>query len=73
MTLTVPRCVNTETCAFFTAEIGFSPALKDAMRERYCLGDNSGCARWRAGEILGGLDQVPHDMLPSDEAVIENM
>lgn len=62
----MPRCAHTETCPFFTAEVGFSPELHDAMKARYCLGDNSDCARLKASEILGGVTLVPTDMLPSD-------
>jgi hypothetical protein len=68
----MPRCSNTETCCFFTAEVGFSPALHDAMKERYCLGDHSSCARLRASLIVG-MDRVPPDMLPSDSDRAETL
>jgi hypothetical protein len=63
----MPRCEHTEICPFFTAEVGFSPELHDAMKSRYCLGDNSTCARLLACEQLGGVEFVPTDMLPSDD------
>jgi len=66
--MSAPRCINTDKCPFFTACTGFSPELHDAMKQRYCLGDNSNCARMLAGEMLGGLEFVPVDLLPSDDA-----
>jgi hypothetical protein len=59
-------CERTENCPFFTTEVGFSPALNDAMKERYCLGEHAQCARRQAAQALGGFDMVPPDMLPSD-------
>jgi hypothetical protein len=62
----MPRCANTETCSFFTAEVGFSPILHDRMKECYCLGDHESCARLHAGRVLGNVNLVPQDLLPSD-------
>jgi hypothetical protein len=43
------------------------------MKARYCLDDNTCCARLLAGELLGGLDKVPVDMLPSDSDRLETL
>lgn len=58
-------CELTESCPFFTTETGYSPELNHAMRQRFCLGDNRGCARFIAFRQLG-RDAVPNDLLPSD-------
>lgn len=65
-------CEYTEGCIFFVEEVGFSPELNRSMRERYCLGDNSECARLRAMEFLA-LDLIPDDLLPSDLERLERL
>ena len=64
--MNMPRCKRTEICPFFSEKIGFSPALNDAMKEQYCLGEHARCARKQAAEALGGIEFVPPDMMPSD-------
>ena len=68
----MPRCSHTETCAFFTADVGYSPELNHAMKERYCLGNSSACVRLLAAAIIG-MENVPDDMLPSDERTLEEI
>lgn len=62
----MPICPRTETCAFFTSEVGYSPELNDAMKRRFCLRDSSACARLAALDILGE-GRVPAEMLPTDD------
>lgn len=61
----MPECEYTSICPFFSIEVGYSPELLRAMKVQYCLGDNSGCARLLAIEIVA-IDDVPDDLLPSD-------
>lgn len=68
----MPRCSHTATCAFFTADVGYSPELNHAMKEQYCLEDNTRCARLLAAKIVG-MENVPVEMLPTDEALLEEL
>lgn len=65
-------CVWTEECVFFSEEVGFSPDLNAAMRQRFCLGDNTGCARLEALAVLP-LDEIPDDLLPTDNERLQRL
>lgn len=58
-------CVYRETCPFFLSDVGYSPELNHTMRQRFCLDDSTGCARYIALLAIG-REQVPMDLLPSD-------
>lgn len=59
------RCALADDCPFFTTEVGFSPDLNEAMRQKFCLGDSSGCARLSALAYMS-REEVPADLLPTD-------
>lgn len=40
------------------------PATAQLMKNTYCLGDNTGCARFQVRNALGG-QFVPSDLFPS--------
>jgi len=40
------------------------PATANVMKKRYCLGDNSQCARFMVAQRLG-RDKVPTDLFPN--------
>jgi hypothetical protein len=63
-------CIYSAKCPFFKAEVGFSPALWQAMREQYCFGDAEQCARYIARTALG-LENVPDSLMPSDKEACE--
>lgn len=58
-------CTNTTTCPFFNDGVGYSPALNDTMKKRFCLCNNPECARRKAIEAIG-REAVPLDLLPTD-------
>ena len=60
------ECQYTPICPFFIAQIGYSPELNAAMKEQYCLGDSSSCARLLALDVVDRVEDVPDDLLPSD-------
>ena len=64
-------CKNKAACPFFN-DGGYSPALNDAMRKRYCLANNPECARRKAIEALG-REAVPHDLLPTDYERLDSL
>ncbi len=51
-------------CAFFNDKMAESPATASMMKKRYCLGDNSQCARHMVKEALGA-PMVPGDLYPA--------
>ncbi len=59
------RCQRTDGCPFFTDEVGYSTELQEEMRRTYCMGDNSGCARLHALDILP-LTSIPDDLIPTE-------
>jgi hypothetical protein len=67
MQFSMSRCQWAEVCVFFTDEVGYSPELQQKMREEYCLGDNTSCARLLAMEFLPA-DRIDDDLLPTDLA-----
>lgn len=58
-------CAYRDTCPFFLSDVGYSPELNYTMRQRFCLDDSSGCARFIALAAIG-RENVPTDLLPSD-------
>lgn len=58
-------CVYLEACPFFNDGPGYSPQLHESMKQRYCLGDSSDCARLLAMECVSRAE-VPRDLLPTD-------
>jgi hypothetical protein len=68
----MPRCEHTDTCTFFVVEVGYSPELNEAMKKRYCLEDNTECARRLAMDLVG-RSNVPDEMLPTDVDLLEEL
>lgn len=65
-------CRLIETCIFFNAEVGYSPDLQAVMRQQYCLGDSSQCARLLALEFMP-REELPPDMIPTDHEQLERL
>ncbi|MHB9004398.1 MAG: hypothetical protein ACYC6C_10105 [Coriobacteriia bacterium] len=59
-------CEYTSICPFFISQVGYSPELYMAMKDKFCLGDSAGCARLLAMDIVDRREDVPDDLLPSD-------
>jgi hypothetical protein len=54
------------TCAFIAEEMKQRPALTSVLKEEYCKGDNSKCARHIVYEAMGRkMDKVPNDLFPN--------
>lgn len=66
------RCQWAEVCTFFNDEVGYSPELQRTMREEYCLGDNTHCARLEAMDFLPP-DEIPDDLIPTDHARLRGL
>lgn len=61
----MPHCPWSDMCTFFTDEVGYSSDLQAVMRETYCYGDNTECARLHSIDVLP-LTRVPDDLMPTD-------
>jgi hypothetical protein len=58
------ECECLPTCVFFNDQMKGLEAVKEMMKRRYCLEDNSDCARYIVFKELG-KGQVPPDLIPN--------
>lgn len=66
------ECEYRVECHFFIQEVGYSPEMQRMMREKYCLTDNTECARLAAMDHLD-LDEIPDDLIPTDFEQLEQL
>jgi hypothetical protein len=57
-------CEKIQGCLFFNDKLADAPALADMMKQKYCKGDNSKCARYIVCIALG-KENVPDNLFPS--------
>ena len=60
------ECECMSGCPFFNDRMQGLEVIKDMMKKRFCLGDNTHCARYIVFKTLGG-GNVPPDLVPHDE------
>ena len=58
-------CELLSSCLFFNDQLANMPDMADLMKEKYCRGDNSICARYKVFRALGA-DKVPRGLYPID-------
>ena len=58
------ECEKLEKCPFFNNQLQDMPAVSGLLKQMYCLGDKSQCARY---EISAAGFAVPADLFPDDE------
>jgi len=58
------ECECLTTCVFFNDQMKGLEAVKGLMKQHYCLGDNSNCARFMVFKALG-KGRVPADLIPN--------
>ncbi|MCX5708753.1 MAG: hypothetical protein NTY14_07305 [Candidatus Omnitrophica bacterium] len=56
-------CKLLKTCIFFSDRMVGMPKTADMVKEKYCQGDNSECARHMVF-IACGREKVPSDLFP---------
>jgi hypothetical protein len=56
-------CEKTSNCPFFSDQMANMPAVARLMKESYCRGDKTHCARYQVSSA--GLS-VPADLYPND-------
>jgi len=57
------NCEKLAACPFFNNKMAAIPALAEAMKQKYCRGDMSQCARYKVAQALG-KEKVPGDLYP---------
>ncbi len=57
-------CSCLPTCIFFNDKMVDKPATAELMKNKYCLGDNSMCARYMVFKVKGSAG-VPANLFPS--------
>lgn len=68
------ECECTPRCPFFNGKMAqLMPAVVEAMRKQYCLGDNSDCARYMVRKALGKPEAVPEDLTPNQVALAQQV
>ncbi len=58
------ECECLPKCPFFNDRMQKMPALSEIMKNKYCLGDNTNCARYMVFKAKGS-SAVPEDLFPS--------
>lgn len=56
-------CELLRTCLFFNDKMANRPATAELLKDKYCRGDNSSCARYIVYKSAG-RGSVPQDMFP---------
>ena len=59
----VANCERLPKCPFFTGTMAKMPAVSGLMKQSYCYGDKTQCARYKVAQA--GIP-VPGDLLPND-------
>jgi len=58
-------CVCLPKCPFFYDKMSNMPAMADIYKTKYCLGDNTDCARYAVFRKMSSAG-VPADLYPND-------
>jgi len=58
------ECELLKGCIFFNDKMKVSDELAEMYKQRFCLGDNSKCARYTVFKKLG-RENVPADLFPN--------
>jgi len=59
------ECEKLPKCPFFNNQLADMPAVIGLLKQTYCLGDKTDCARYL---VAGAGIQVPPDLFPNDLA-----
>jgi hypothetical protein len=57
------ECEKLDKCPFFNDRLGNMPAVSGLLKQTYCLGDKTQCARYAVS--AAGIP-VPLDLFPND-------
>ncbi len=62
----MPECECIKKCPFFNDKMKGMGTIKEMMKKKYCLGDNTNCARYMVFRNLGS-EAVPPDLPPNKQ------
>ena len=69
------NCECLEKCPFFNDKLEMMPNMSKVIKDKYCLTDNSRCARFIVFSKLG-RDSVPKNLFPHQhdkvKSILEN-
>ena len=65
-------CECLQKCPFFNDKMDDSKGMGKIYKDKYCLGDNSRCARYRVFLALGS-EAVPNNLYPNMRDRAENI
>jgi hypothetical protein len=58
-------CELLQTCIFFNDRMANMPSTAEIIKQQYCKGDNSNCARYMVFSSVG-RDKVTPDLFPNN-------
>ena len=61
-------CELLKNCPFFNAKMKDMPAASELFKKKYCLNNNSECARYLVYKAMG-REKVPIDLFPNQKDV----
>jgi hypothetical protein len=68
----MPECECVPKCPFFHDKMENVPAMAGLLKQRYCLGDKTICARYQVRSKIGP-DHVPADLYPSQTERVDGI
>ncbi len=60
------NCECLPTCPFFNDKMANKPGTAEMIKKKYCLGDNTECARYIVFKKIGKAN-VPADLFPNQK------
>ncbi len=60
----MPDCTCLPRCPFFNDRMAGMPTMAHQLKEKFCQGDNSDCARFMVFSALGS-EKVPATLFPN--------
>ena len=67
------ECDCIQGCPFFNGKMAIAmPTIVEGLKKKFCLGDNTNCARHQVKEALGKA-AVPPELLPTDNKTAQEI
>ncbi|MDD3626256.1 MAG: hypothetical protein PHV06_02940 [bacterium] len=66
------NCECLAKCPFFNDQMMNMPNMATSIKEKYCKGDNSDCARYMVFKTIG-REKVPGNLFPHQKDIAETI
>jgi len=66
------ECECLPKCPFFNDRMANKPATAQLMKNQYCLGDSTDCARHQV-KVVAGSENVPADLYPGQTEKVKGV